>query len=275
MQCQRVLLDFAILCRRKNACKNNLMRAWIVNPETRAMTLPEISSPVAAFIVGLVTSVHCLGMCGPLACSFCMKSRSDRSAAARFLAMGAYHGGRIISYSIAGLLAGALGASVAWIFTGTIGHLLPWAMVVLFLVIGFGLERKLHPPNWITRWFPKKAAAHASQHNYGFLGPLALGLATVLLPCGPLYMVLAVAVVSGSSFQGAEFMAAFALGTIPLIALMQSSVSMAGGWFSPIVLRRFQRGIAFACAGIIVWRAVAGAEFHPSDPAASAASCCH
>ncbi len=230
---------------------------------------------MAAFLAGLVTSVHCLGMCGPLACSFCMKSPIGQSNASRLLSIGSYHGGRLISYTLAGLLAGALGASIARVFTGTIGHLLPWAMVVLFLVIGFGLERKLHPPRWISRFFPKKAAAQAGQSQSAILPPLALGLATVLLPCGPLYMVLAVAVVSGSATSGAEFMAAFALGTIPLIAVMQSSVAAAGGWLSPTILRGVQRGIAFACAAVIIWRAVAGAEFHPADPAASAASCCH
>lgn len=239
------------------------------------MTLPEISTPLAAFVAGLVTSVHCLGMCGPLACSFCMKSGNGQPAAARALSIGAYHGGRVTSYMLAGLLAGALGSAVAWIFTGTIGHLLPWAMVALFLAIGFGLERKLHPPKWTSRFFPRLAGMGQPVSTRRPWAPLALGLATVLLPCGPLYMVLAVAVLSGSAAMGAKFMAAFALGTIPLIAIMQTSVAAAGGWLSPGVLRVLQRGIAFACAAVIVWRAVAGAEFHPVDPAASAASCCH
>ena len=239
------------------------------------MNLPDIGTPLAAFVAGLITSVHCLGMCGPLACSFCMKSGPGERRASKFLAMGAYHGGRLASYTAAGLVAGALGASIAWIFTGAFGQLLPWAMVVMFLVIGFGLERKLHPPKWIARLFPRHVAGSAAQSGGRPWAPLALGLATVLLPCGPLYMVLAVAVVSGSALAGAELMAAFAAGTVPLIFVMQSSVVTAGGWMPPGLLRGLQRGIAFACAAIIVWRALAGAEFHPDDPAASAASCCH
>lgn len=238
------------------------------------MTVPEISTPLAALFAGLVTSVHCLGMCGPLACSFCMRRDAGVSAASKFLAMGAYHGGRVVSYTLAGTLAGALGASIAWVFTGTVGQLLPWAMVALFLAIGFGLERLIHPPAWARRLFPAGAAAPGASSR-GLLGPLALGLATVLLPCGPLYMVLAVAVLSGSAMLGAEFMAAFAVGTVPLIFLMQSSVFTAGGRISPGVLRGVQRAAAFACAAVIVWRVVAGADFQPTDPAASAASCCH
>ncbi len=239
------------------------------------MTVPEISTPLAALVAGLITSVHCLGMCGPLACSFCMRQDDAISKSSRFLSIGAYHGGRVVSYTLAGLLAGALGASISWIFTGAVGQLLPWAMILMFLALGLGLERKLHPPRWISRLFPGQTASSAADAKGKPWPALTLGLATVLLPCGPLYMVLAVAVVSGSSLAGAEFMGAFALGTIPLIFLMQSSVFFAGGWMSLGMLRGLQRGIAFACAALILWRMVGGAEFHATDPAASAASCCH
>ncbi len=236
------------------------------------MNIPELSTPLAALVAGMITSVHCLGMCGPLACSFCIKGDGSVKNAAQLVSIGAYHGGRVVSYTVAGLLAGALGASISWLFTGALGQFLPWAMIIMFLVLGFGLERKLHPPRWLARLFPNQAATSAAQANGKPWPALALGLATVLLPCGPLYMVLAVATVSGSSLAGAEFMAAFACGTIPLILLMQSTVYFAGGWLSQDLLRGLQRGIAFACAALILWRLVGGAEFHPDDPAANS---CH
>lgn len=234
------------------------------------MDLPEITTPLAAFVAGAITSVHCLGMCGPLACSFCVKNPNARS---RIASIGAYHGGRLISYMLGGALAGLLGSSIAGFFTGTTAHVLPWAMIVMFLIIGFGLEKRFHPPSWVRKFFPSTAVGKASAGRP--FGALALGLGTVFLPCGPLYMVLGISALSGSALAGIGFMGAFALGTIPLIMLAQTQAGWIGARFSPNAMTGIQRGIAFACVAVIVWRMSAGAVFIPHDPVASGASCCH
>jgi len=233
------------------------------------MQLPEITSPIAALVAGLVTSIHCIGMCGPLACTFCPKG----TARDALPGLAAYHGGRILSYSAIGLLLGALGASGAWIFAGTPAHLLPWAFALFFLAIALGIEKKIRIPAAAGRLF---ARIHAAARP---LGPVRLGgligLATPFLPCGPLYLVAGVALLSGSALRGGTLMAAFALGTLPLLMGVQSQAAGIQSRLGPGALRAVQRGLALVSALLIVWRAVQGAEFHPTDPAASAASCCH
>ena len=96
-----------------------------------------------------------------------------------------------------------------------------------------------------------------------------LGLATPVLPCGPLYLMFALAMAGGSAVRGAEFTVAFGLGTLPLLALMQTSARWLNLRFSPQTMRRVQRGLALTAAMVIAWRmrgTLAGDEIP---------SCCH
>lgn len=81
-----------------------------------------------------------------------------------------------------------------------------------------------------------------------------LGLATPLLPCGPLYVMLGLAMANGSAVRGAEFAGAFALGTLPLLWVVQGQMNWLGGKLSPGALRRAQRGLALAAAMVMAWR---------------------
>ena len=66
-----------------------------------------IDTSAAAFLAGLVTSVHCVGMCGPLSCSWAV---SAKPGASNFLRdTGLYHAGRLVSYALVGALAGMIG----------------------------------------------------------------------------------------------------------------------------------------------------------------------
>src|SRR4029078_14863 len=81
-----------------------------------------------------------------------------------------------------------------------------------------------------------------------------IGLFTPLLPCGPLYLMFCLAMTGGSGAQGAQFTVAFGLGTLPLLALMQTSARWLNLRMSPVTLRRVQRGIAFSAALVMAWR---------------------
>ncbi|HRJ73665.1 MAG TPA: sulfite exporter TauE/SafE family protein, partial [Terrimicrobiaceae bacterium] len=56
----------------------------------------EIHGPAAACLAGLITSLHCLGMCGPISCAACLRRGADLAAAA------GYHAARVASYALAG-----------------------------------------------------------------------------------------------------------------------------------------------------------------------------
>ena len=189
-----------------------------------------IATPMAAFAAGLATSLHCAGMCGPLACAVGAKPLR-------------YHLSRLISYPLAGAFCGALGQTVVAIFRSTPLRIAPWAMAIVLLGIALGLEKRIPQPRWTARLMLR---ARLRQN---------LGLLTPLLPCGPLWLMLAVAAMSSSAISGAVLLASFTAGTIPLFALLQSSLLSGQRRLSPLWLIRFQRGLAFVACLLLVWRA--------------------
>ena len=227
--------------------------------------MPPIDTTAAAFTAGLVTSLHCLGMCGPLACSWAVARGSDWTFM-RDTAL--YHGSRITAYAVVGALAGALGtAPLAWFQHGG-GVLLPWLLVLMFLVVGLGLDD----------WIPRSARLSVPMTRLRFkamtLGSMAraslIGLATPLLPCGPLYMMFGLAMANGSAARGAEFSTAFGLGTLPLLALGQTQLHRIGIKLSPVALKRLQRGMALVAAIVLAWRLRGSLGFANIEQ-----GCCH
>jgi sulfite exporter TauE/SafE len=189
-----------------------------------------LATPLAALIAGLATSVHCTAMCGPLACA--MKVRPLE-----------YHASRFLSYTIAGALCGAAGQSVAALLQGNTARLVPWAFAIVLLVLGFGLEKKIPQPRFMAA-FLFRAKLNRS-----------LGWLTPLLPCGPLWLMLGAAAITGSWWSGALHMAAFSAGTVPLPLLLQTQAGRLQQRLSPQAARWTQQTLAFVSAGVLVWRA--------------------
>ena len=94
----------------------------------------------------------------------------------------------------------------------------------------------------------------------------ALGLATPLLPCGPLYFLVALALLSGSALRGVEFMLAFGLGTVPLLWLAQSQFQWVRQKLSPLWLDRTRIILGCSSALVIGWRLRATLGFPGPDP---------
>lgn len=213
------------------------------------MQMPDIDSSTAALLAGLITSLHCAGMCGPLACML-MPVKGDRSDAHTVSTV--YHVGRVVSYSILGACCGALGHYLVGFVESSVIRWLPWLMVLFFIALAFRLERFLPKLAALTRWsfrlhgwFRKRSRTQAAA---------ALGLATPLLPCGPLYFVLAASLLTGSALKGMEFMACFALGTIPLLWLAQSQFQWVRSKLSPLWIARLRISLALVSALMVGWR---------------------
>lgn len=227
----------------------------------------------AALVAGLVTSVHCVGMCGPIACSLgSLRGGESR----RLYAATAYHTGRLLAYGLVGALCGALGQQVLAPFFDSPAVLLPWFLVVVFLLVATGLHRKLPRPAALTRFLARARlkACRLSATKGGF----AMGFATPLLPCGPLYILFGAALQSGSALRGAEFAIAFALGTVPLLWAAQHSFLRLRSLLGPLALVRLQRGLAFAAALVIAWRLHDTLPLFGAAPTAAPddlPSCCH
>lgn len=206
---------------------------------------PSTMTPLVAFVAGLVTSVHCTGMCGPLTCAAFGRSRTVWTPLTYQLA-------RLVSYSLAGGALGLAGQHAAALFSSTPARLLPWAFAALFLSFAFGLEKWIPQPKALPRLLFRFRLATMKP------GAIAtvLGFATPLLPCGPLYLVLGMALLSGSFASGALLMASFAMGTIPLLLLLQTQFARLP--FSATSIQRTRQGLAFISAVLLIWRAVAG-----------------
>lgn len=168
--------------------------------------------PLAVLIASLIGSPHCAIMCGPLAVSFA----GDRK---RFYA---YHLGRFLSYATVGALAGAFGQSVLtkarypWVSGFAVGFI-AIAMIYLGLRAWHGKPLHVRLPKLLEKYL-EKIWRILPQANLP--GPVVGGIAgalTVFLPCGHLYGFIVGSVATGSALNGAIFMAAFWLGTVPAL----------------------------------------------------------
>lgn len=169
----------------------------------------------AAFTLGMMGSFHCIGMCGPLAFSLPLGNRSD---IAKFGGTLLYNVGRIITYSILGLLFGLAGKSFS-LFGFQQGLSIGVGVTILFFV--------LIPKKWLTTKTANNILADYSAKIRAALGGLflkktyrsllAIGLLNGLLPCGLIYMAIAGAIAYADPAKSSFFMAAFGLGTLPVM----------------------------------------------------------
>lgn len=213
------------------------------------MDLAAVNTPAAAFVAGLVTSLHCAGMCGPLACLL-TPAKGERADAA--LVHTSYHGSRLAAYAVLGAVAGGIGAAPAAFFNTPVARALPWVMVVYFVFVAFKLGHRLPRLALLGRvqlavraWARGRPAAQVAA---------TMGAATPLLPCGPLYFLIAMAGFAGSAVRGAELLLAFGLGTVPLLWFAQANVGWLRARLSPVNLGRARTGLALAAALVLVWR---------------------
>lgn len=225
------------------------------------MELAAVNSPGMAFVAGLVTSLHCAGMCGPLACAL-MPVRGDRADAQTVSTV--YHVSRLVGYAALGAIGGGIGRTPLLWFTQSGLRWLPWVMVLFFVALALRLDRFLPKVTGLGRvtwrlqaWGRGRSRVEAAA---------ALGLSTPLLPCGPLYFLLALALMSGSAMRGVEFMLAFGLGTVPLLWLAQTQFHWVRQKLSPLWLNRMRITLALTTAAIIGWRLRATLGFPGPDP---------
>lgn len=169
--------------------------------------LPQLSASGSyglVFLVGVLTSLHCVAMCG----GFVFSQGFNQKDALLF------QSARVLSYTLVGAAAGALGSVVAlsgpW--RGAVAILAGVFMVSMALrmmgLVSFGL------PHWLAPRLPKSS--------------LIAGLLAGLMPCGPLNTMQIYALGSGSALRGALTMFFFALGTLPLMGLVSLLGSMIG-----------------------------------------------
>lgn len=231
------------------------------------MELSGVDSPAAAFVAGLVTSLHCAGMCGPLAC-WLTPTKAGEDATTVY---SVYHVTRIFAYGVLGAVAGAVGQGPLALLGDGVVRYVPWALVLFFIAVALRWDKKLPQSGFLAgRWLKIQSWLRGRSR---LSTAAVLGTATPLMPCGPLYFVAALAALSGSALRGAEFMLAFGLGTMPLLWAVQANFGWLRVKLSPTWVTRLQVALAVAAALMISWRLRGTIGF--DGVTENAHSCCH
>jgi sulfite exporter TauE/SafE len=203
-----------------------------------------MSNNSIAFFIGLFGSIHCIGMCGPLAFAIPIAENkwwliiTDKIL---------YNLGRIVTYTILGLLIGFIGKQL-WIYGLQQGV----SLLSGLLIIIAGLTRlfKIHLSDsklLSTLMLPvNKLLSYALGHHSGHF---IIGLVNGLLPCGFVYLALAGALNTSSPVTSAQFMFWFGAGTFPLMLL----ATISSGFIGPIVRRRINHVIPYVMVCLGFW----------------------
>jgi len=189
---------------------------------------------IPGFLMGAAGSLHCVGMCGPLALSLPGTGGGTHQRLAGVLL---YNGGRTLTYSAYGALLGAVGGRFAWFgWQQRISVGLGIALLAYLLLSG----RRTRSTPW--RLMPSTMARWRMLLSRHLFDPrpsarFLAGILNGLLPCGIVYMALAGAALAGSVRDGTAFMAAFGLGTLPAMAVLM----LTGGLLRPGLRRELSR----------------------------------
>jgi len=200
---------------------------------------PTVATLSAVLLASLAGSPHCAGMCGVFVAMACGTHR-DADRRVHLRTQFAYHCGRLAGYSSLGVLAGTLGGAIDMsVRAAGLQHAAAiLAATTMFVVGGAWLLRESGvrlPPAPMPR-FVKSAfrTGVAKADQFGPTGrALAIGLLTVLLPCGWLWAFAIIAAGTASPGWGAAVMATFWIGTVPILAALGLGVGTLRSRLSP------------------------------------------
>ena len=197
------------------------------------------------FVIGLITSVHCIAMCGGINLSQCLPQRSQEAAQdtgklAAFRPALAYNMGRVVSYTAVGFVLGLVGFLIGGGSEVGLSTFLQGILKILagvfMVVMGINMLG-LFP--WLRKFtirMPKFLAKKVGERKAHATRPFIVGILNGFMPCGPLQSMWIVALASGNPFSGALSMFLFSLGTVPLMLGLGSIVAALGKKFTDKVM---------------------------------------
>jgi sulfite exporter TauE/SafE len=202
------------------------------------------------FVVGILTSVHCVAMCGGIALSQSVAKleRSHASAnpshgrpaegkLAQLIPGLLYNSGRVLSYTIVGGAVGALGAAIS--FSPAMRGIIAAAAGLFMILLGLKMLGVLSGLPKVSRIIPApfRSAASRLSSALGKRGPFAVGLLNGLMPCGPLQTMQLYALGTGSLVAGALSMFIFSVGTVPLMLVFSLAAAFIPKKFVPVMVK--------------------------------------
>ena len=184
----------------------------------------------SALLLGLAGSIHCVGMCGPIAMALPLTAREKSAVILQSLL---YHLGRVTTYAMMGFFFGLLGWGVALIGYQNILSIGMGVLLLITALFTLSIEKKLFSQPIITRFFNRIKNKLAQLLSIrGKSSAFRIGLLNGLLPCGLVYIAIAGSVATGSHLLGAAYMAAFGLGTLPLMLGVMVFGNHSKQWFA-------------------------------------------
>ncbi|MBL0882335.1 MAG: sulfite exporter TauE/SafE family protein [Chitinophagaceae bacterium] len=169
---------------------------------------------ISSLFIGLASSLHCVGMCGPLVMSIPVQHLSENK---KTIGIILYQIGRICTYALLGIIVGLVGwrmsaAGFQQVLSIVLG------VLILLMLSGTFFLHKLHNDNWMNKKVAQLMFWAINRQTLS--GMLLMGFANGLLPCGMVYIALTGAMATGTIHGAALFMLFFGIGTLPtLLAL--------------------------------------------------------
>jgi sulfite exporter TauE/SafE len=204
---------------------------------------------IAALSMGILGSLHCVGMCGPIILSI------PWSNTQKALQISLYHVGRATTYAIMGALVGGVGQLILPRDIGVWPALISGSVLILvFLVQSFPswFKNTVFPTSSVATYFRKFLKMESVFSRF------FMGMVNGILPCGMVYSALAVAILYHNALHSGLFMFIFGIGTSPLLVLL-SRIKMA---LSKYPFFKREKTIRFALL-ILGWLVILrGVEFH-------------
>ena len=192
-----------------------------------------------AFLFGLISSFHCIGMCGPIAMMLPVERDNQAKKIIQILL---YHAGRLSAYAFIGLIFGLLGRGLFLAgFQQKLSIFIGVAMIVVILIP----EKVFAQYNFSKPVFKLiskiKTTLGRQFKNKSFKSLFTIGLLNGFLPCGMVYVALFGAIAMQNELYGVVYMILFGLGTIP----MMSSVVYLNSFLSISIRNKIQKIIPF------------------------------
>ncbi len=207
---------------------------------------------LAAFSMGLFGSPHCLGMCGGIVTAFGLSMQHVSESKKNGLIL-TYHLGRLISYSLLGLIASLVGVAIFQsIMSNSAPRIVLGAVLVLIGLAMLGLPLFNHLEKVGMRFWQSLAPLRKKVFPIDSFGKaLFAGLLWGFLPCGLVYGALMMAIAGNNIATGAALMFVFGLGTMPMLIATQKTVGMLQSSIKNFRLRQIN-GVIMMLSGLAV-----------------------
>lgn len=212
-----------------------------------------MSSFQLAFYTGLFGSIHCIGMCGPLAFAIpSLPGNRLRLLSDKFI----YQLGRIISYILLGLLVGVIGRQL-WLAGLQQGVSIASGILILLAAFSRILKISFGKSNVSNQFFAaiNKMVGYAVKNRWGHI---FIGMLNGLLPCGFVYLALVGAINTSSPLQASYYMFWFGVGTMPLMFL----AAVSSGFISLNLRRKMNRVVPYFMLLLGCWFVLRGANLN-------------